>query len=51
MNKVIALCNRIEGRDIIIKGIQYASLFFASMLESNSKFKSRFYDTYCKLYN
>ena len=27
MNKLIALSNRIEGRDIIIKGIQYASFF------------------------
>ncbi len=48
MNKIIALINKIEGKDNIIKGIQYSSLFFASMLESSSKFKFRFYECYSK---
>lgn len=48
MNKFVALNNKIEGKDNIIKIAQYLSLFLASNLESSSLFKQRFYESYCK---
>lgn len=48
MNVIISISNSIEKKDCIIKTLQYTSLFFASMLESNSIYKLRFYDSYCR---
>lgn len=45
MNKIIAIINKIEGKDCIIKSTQYFSLFVASMTES-SKNKNLFYNAY-----
>ena len=49
MNYIISISNKIEGKDCIIKSFQYISLYFSSMLENNSEYKSKFYNSYCNI--
>ena len=50
MNSFIALNNKCEGKDVLIKALQYFSLFLTSNLEASSPYKKRFYDTYCTFF-
>jgi hypothetical protein len=48
MNVFFLINNKIEGKDRLIKLIEYFFLFVASNVESSSEYKKKFYDTYSK---
>lgn len=48
MNKFICMNNSVDGKNNILKTIQYLTLFIASNLESNNNFKKLSLESYCK---